>query len=89
MTTTIQITEDVKSKLFDLINRLEKKWGRRVTYNEALRYLLDVNNPIRDKITLLEHIDRFAGFLLPGEGKSALSQMRWIESERDKRLRSH
>ena len=87
MTTTIHITGDVKSKLFDLINRLEKEWGRRVTYNEALRYLLNVNNPIREKSKFLKHIDRFAGFLLLGEGKNALSHMRSIERERDKRLR--
>ncbi|GAG86868.1 unnamed protein product, partial [marine sediment metagenome] len=40
MVTTIQISEEIRKKLFQVINQLEKVRKRRVTYNEAIKFLL-------------------------------------------------
>ncbi len=88
MTTTIQISEDVKTKLFQVINRLEKQRGRRVTYNEALRYLLKIRTPIENREEFLAHIDKYVGSLNPGEGKILLKEQRELDNKRDKRLRN-
>ncbi len=88
MTTTIQISDDVKTKLFHVINRLEKQRGRRVTYNEALRYLLKIRTPIEDREEFLTHLDKYVGSLNPGEGKALLKEQRELDNKRDRRLRN-
>ena len=40
MVTTIQVGEETKEQLFELVSELEKKMSRRVTYDEAIRALL-------------------------------------------------
>ncbi|GAI26105.1 unnamed protein product, partial [marine sediment metagenome] len=44
MTTTIQINNETKRKLFNLKLKLEKEKGNAVTYNELINYLLENQN---------------------------------------------
>ncbi len=86
MTTTIQISEAVQKRLFELINKMEKQLGRRVSYNAAIQFLLDSEKPIIDKAEFLKDIDQFFGILKPGEGKKYLKELRTLEYEREKRF---
>lgn len=52
MTTTIQIDDDTKKKLFQIKLELEKERGSSVSYNELINYLL--NN---QKINLIEKVN--------------------------------
>ncbi len=40
LVTTIQVDEETRKRLFDLITQIQAKTGRRVTYDEALRIVL-------------------------------------------------
>jgi hypothetical protein len=52
MTTTIQIDDETKKKLFQIKLELEKERGSSVSYNELLNYL--INN---QKINLIERVN--------------------------------
>jgi hypothetical protein len=84
--TTIQISEGTKSKLFKLINKLEKTWGHRVTYDEAIEYLIKEKKNFINKEEFLSNIKRFQGILQPGEGTSLLKQLRSEEFEREEKI---
>ncbi len=86
MTTTIQISEETKKKLFLVINQLEKKCGRRVTYDEAIKFLLQEEKNEIDKNQFLKNIRKFQGILKPGEGKKLIKELRKESYEREKRL---
>lgn len=83
-TTTIQISEQTKSKLFKVINELEKQWGRRVTYDEAIDYLIKKEAMPVSKDKFIKNLEKFKGILNPGEGKSLLAELRREDLERDK-----
>ncbi len=79
MTTTIQITNETKRKLFDLKLKLEKEKGSAVTYNELINYLLENRkNYLTDRVNMKE----FRQFeeILP---ESAVEKY-WREKKRDK-----
>lgn len=86
MATTIQISEDTKKKLFTLINQLERKWKKRITYDEAIKYLLENRKIVVDKGNFIKNIEKFEGILEEGEGKELLKQLRKEERERENRL---
>ena len=86
MTTTIQISEETKKKLFLVMNNLEKKWGRRVTYDEAIKFLLQGEKDEVNREQFLNNIKKFQGILKPGEGKELLKELRKESHEREKRL---
>lgn len=86
ITTTIQISEEVQQKLFQLINKIEKKLGRRVSYNEAIQFLLDSQEPKLEKLQFIKNLEQYRGTLKPGEGKKHLKELRQLEHERDKRI---
>ena len=86
MPTTIQISEETKKKLFLVMNNLEKKWGRRLTYDEAIKFLLQKEKNEIDKDQFLKNIKRFQGMLKPDEGKKLLKELRKESHEREKRL---
>ncbi|MBD3230663.1 MAG: hypothetical protein GF329_20960 [Candidatus Lokiarchaeota archaeon] len=86
MTTTIQISETTKRKLFKIINRLEKEWGSRVTYDEAILFLLQDKVPKINKEKFIENIKNFQGILEPGEAKKLLEDLRREDHEREKRF---
>lgn len=78
MTTTIQITNETKRKLFDLKLKLEKEKGSAVTYNELINYLLENRkNYLTDRVNMKE----FRQFeeILP---ESAVEKY-WREKKRD------
>ncbi|MHA1147563.1 MAG: hypothetical protein ACTSR8_04910 [Promethearchaeota archaeon] len=81
--TTIQISEKTKTKLFELINELEREWGRRVTYDEAIIYLIEEKIIKFNKEKFLQNIKKFQGILKPGEGASLLKELRRNELERE------
>jgi len=82
--TTIQISKKIKNKLFELINRLEKKWGRRITYDEAIEFLLEEKVTKVNKEEFLNNIKKFQG-ILKGEGRSLLIESRRVDLEREER----
>ncbi len=84
--TTIQISEETKNKLFEVINNLEKKWGRRITYDEAIAYLIQQKHGIVSKEEFINNLKQFKGILKPGEGQSLLKEMRREELEREERF---
>jgi len=82
--TTIQISKKIKNKLFELINRLEKKWGRRITYDEAIEFLLEEKVTKVNKEEFLNNIKKFQG-ILKGEGRSLLKESRRVDLEREEK----
>ncbi|TFF98070.1 MAG: hypothetical protein EU547_02590 [Promethearchaeota archaeon] len=86
MATTIQISETTKRKLFEIINRLEKEWGRRVTYDEAILFLIQNKVSKVNKREFLENIKKFQGILEPEEAKKLLKDLRREDHEREKRF---
>jgi len=85
-TTTIQISKKIKNRLFELINKLEKKWGRRITYDEAIEFLLEEKVTKVNKEEFLNNIKKFQGILKSGEGKSLLKELRSVEFEREEKI---
>jgi len=82
--TTIQISKKIKNKLFELINKLEKKWGRRITYDEAIEFLFEEKVTKINKEEFLNNIKKFQG-ILKGEGRSLLKESRRVDLEREER----
>lgn len=85
-TTTIQISEKTKSRLFELINKLEREWGRRVTYDEAIEFLITEKVINFNKEEFLQNIQKFQGILKTGEGTSLLKELRRNELDREEKL---
>ncbi|MHA1232694.1 MAG: hypothetical protein ACTSRH_12080 [Promethearchaeota archaeon] len=83
MPTTIQISEETKKRLFFIINKLERKCGKRITYDEAIKYLLEENEEKFDKDEFIENMKKFKGVLKPEEGKKLLKELREKEIERE------
>jgi len=86
MATTIQISEKTKNKLFMIMNQLEKEWGRRVTYNEAIQFLLKEEGRDFNRQEFLNNIRKYQGILKPGEGKDFLKELRMRDYKRDRRF---
>lgn len=84
--TTIQISEKTKSKLFEIINKLEKRWGRRITYDEAIEFLIKEKVSKTKKEEFLNNIKKFQGILEPTEGASILKDLRRKELEHEERF---
>jgi len=86
MATTIQISEKTKKKLFMIMNQLEKEWGRRVTYNEAIQFLLKEEGRDFNRQEFLNNIRKYQGILKPGEGKDFLKELRMRDYKRDRKF---
>jgi CRISPR/Cas system CSM-associated protein Csm2 small subunit len=82
--TSVQISKKIKNKLFELLNRLEKKWGRRITFDEAIEFLLEEKVTKVNKEEFLNNIKRFQG-ILKGEARSLLIESRRVDLEREER----
>lgn len=87
MATTIQISKKTKKKLFMVINRLEKQLGRRVTYDEAINFLVKEERVDLNKLDFIKHIKKYQGILKPGEGKRLLRELRKIDYERERKIK--
>lgn len=86
MATTIQISEETKSKLFRIINLLEKEIGRRVTYDDAIKFLLKKEKKEFRRDKFLENIKKYQGILKPNEGKELLKELRERDLEREQKF---
>ncbi len=86
MPTTIQISEEIKKKLFMIINQLEKEWGRRVTYDEAIKFLLKEKKIEFNREEFLKNLKKYQGILKPNEGKDLLKELREKDYEREQRF---
>ncbi|MGV9197520.1 MAG: hypothetical protein ACOC44_05715 [Promethearchaeia archaeon] len=86
MATTIQISEKTKEKLFSLINQLEKKWKKRVTYDEAIKFLLKNRKIIFNREDFIENMERFEGIFKKGEARELYNELRKKEREREEKL---
>ncbi len=86
MPTTIQISEETKKKLFMIMNQLEKDWGRRVTYDEAIKFLLKEEKIEFNREEFLKNLKKYQGILKPNEGKDLLKELREKNYEREKRF---
>jgi hypothetical protein len=86
MATTIQISEKTKEKLFSLINQLEKKWKKRVTYDEAIEFLLKNRKIIISREDFIESMERFEGIFKKGEARKLYNELRKKEREREDKL---
>lgn len=63
MTTTIQIDDETKKKLFKIKLRLEEQKGSAITYNEIIEYLLE-NQPLNTiRKTSLQEFRKLKGIL--------------------------
>lgn len=63
MTTTIQIDDDIKKKLFKIKLKLEEQKGRAVTYNEIIEFLIFNQSTSIIKKTNLQDFRKLKGFL--------------------------
>ena len=86
MATTIQISEETKKKLFMIMNQLEKKWRRRVTYDEAINFLFKEKKIEFRRQEFLKNIKKYQGILKPNEGKNLLRELRKKDYEREQRF---
>ena len=86
ISTTIQVSEETQKRLFRLINSLEQQWGRRISYNEAILFLLRDRERKIDKGALLQRLEKYRGILPPGAGDTAMHELRELEHEREKHL---
>lgn len=86
MPTTIQISEEIKKKLFMIMNQLEKEWGRRVTYDEAIKFLLKEKKIEFNREEFLKNLKKYQGILKPNEGKDLLKELREKDYEREERF---
>ena len=69
MTTTIQIDEITKKKLFEIKLELEREKGSAVTYNEIINHLLKSKERIENRKKNLLKFREFKG-ILPKSAKS-------------------
>jgi len=84
LTTTIQLTEETQSKLFQVMSQLQSELGKRVSYDEAIALLIARTQGTREA---REHFEKLFG-ALRGE-KAAwkdLRQLRKTENQRHARL---
>ena len=60
--------------------------GEKVTYDEAIKYLLQEEKDEVNREVFLINIKKFQVILKPGEGKELLKELRKESYEREKRL---
>ncbi len=84
MTTTIQIDDKIKKKLFKIKLKLEEEKGSAVTYNEIIKYLIKHQkiNLIRKKN--MKEFRRFEGILPESALKDYLTEKK-KDLEREER----
>jgi len=82
MTTTIQIDDETKKKLFSLKLRLEEQKGSAITYNELIEYLIESQPFNLVRMTNLNAFRSLRGFL-PKSAKSIYAEEKKKELERE------
>jgi len=74
MTTTIQIDDETKKKLFRIKLRLEEQKGEAITYNDLIEYLIE-NQPLNQiRKSNLQEFRKLKGILPKSALKSYLDE---------------
>ncbi|MHA1721409.1 MAG: hypothetical protein ACTSWX_12115 [Promethearchaeota archaeon] len=89
MATTIQISEKVKKKLFQIINKMEQELGRRISYNEAIEKLIENSTKRLSKNELINHIEKYMGIFDINEARKLLKEERELDLERERKFSRH
>jgi len=84
LTTTIQVGEKTRRELFMIVSDLERKRGRRVSYDEAIRVLIE---DAKQKASVRARFRSLYGTLGPdSHAWGELSKLRRSESVRLERI---
>lgn len=76
MTTTIQIDDETKKKLFRIKLRLEEQKGEAVTYNELIEYLIESQPSNLIRKSNLQEFRSLKGILPKSAKKTYLDERR-------------
>ena len=76
MTTTIQIDDEIKKKLFRIKLRLEEQKGQAITYNDLIAYLIESQPSNMIRKTNLQEFRSLKGILPKSAKKIYLDQKR-------------
>ena len=82
MTTTIQVDDEIKKKLFKIKLKLEEERGSAVTYNEIIEYLIRHQKTNIIKKKNMEEFRRFEG-ILPASALEEYLEEKKKELERE------
>ena len=86
MATTIQVSEDVRRRLFSYINEKEKELGRRLSYNDAIKLLLEGQSGKMAKKDFMNHVAQFEGILDISDARSSRNKEKSMELRRDQHV---
>jgi len=81
MATSIHLSEETRRELFRIVTELQAKFGRKVSYDEAIRILISQTKGVEDARRKFE--DMFG--ILAGE-KSVWADLTKLRREEEKRL---
>lgn len=81
MATTIQVSEETQARLLQVAAELQARFGRRISYDEAISVLIDEAGGLREARTQFEKL--FGS--LRGE-KRAWNELRGLKEEEKQRL---
>lgn len=77
MVTSIQISEETKKKLLMIMAEIQKQRGQKITYEEAINYLIEKDSQsfsIRKKFA-----QKYRGFINKDQAKLDLAEARKLE----------
>lgn len=77
--TTIQIDDETRVKLFKLMTELQKSFGRRLSFNEVVNYLISEHE---SKLSARKHLLELFGTLEIAQAKEELQKLRKEEEKR-------
>ena len=84
MTTTIQIDDETKKKLFRIKLRLEEQKEEAITYNELIEYLIESQPSNLVRKSNLQEFRRLKGILPKSAKKTYLDEKRKDLNEEEK-----
>ena len=76
MTTTIQIDDETKKKLFRIKLRLEEQKGEAITYNDLIEYLIESQPSNQIRKSNLQEFRKLKGILRKSTMKMYLEEKR-------------
>ena len=76
MTTTIQIDDETKKKLFRIKLRLEEQKGEAITYNDLIEYLIESQPSNQIRKSNLQEFRKLKGILPKSTMKTYLEEKR-------------
>jgi len=84
MTTTIQIDDETKKKLFRIKLRLEEQKGEAITYNDLIEYLIESQQSNLIRKSNLQEFRSLKGILPKSAKKTYLDERRKDLNEEEK-----